>query len=115
MLLAWLVCDEHHVAPPRMDNSVTRKPVPTYRKYGGLLLPLTPVDTEGDSARIVQPPEADSNRRFGANTFGRDPSLVVPAVASPEEIVHAPGATTRTQEKILRSFKKILLPLVGRS
>jgi len=58
VLLAWLVCDEHHVAPPRMDNSVTRKAVPTYRKYGGLLLPLTPVDTKGDSARIVQPPDA---------------------------------------------------------
>ena len=94
------------MAPPRMDNSVTRKPVPTYRKYGGLLLPLTPVDTEGDSARIVQPPEADSNQRFGANTFGRDPSLVVPAVASPEEIVHAGELRQELKKKYLDRLRK---------
>ena len=73
-----------------MSNSGVRKPIATYREYGGLLLPLTPVDTKGASAkpestcvRQSESPEADLNH------FGRNPLPIVPVVASSEEIVRA--------------------------
>jgi hypothetical protein len=75
---------------PPMSNSGTRKPLPTYREYGGLLLPLTPVDAKGGSANPestyvaqAESPEADLNH------FGRNPPPVVPVVASPEEVRRA--------------------------
>ena len=81
-----------------MSNSIARKPLPSYREYGQQLMPITPVDTKGGSARIAHPRriarpsslEGSPHQRFGRSAFfGSDPSLIVPVIASPEDIRRA--------------------------
>ena len=75
-----------------MSSSVARKLLPTYRQYWRQLPPA-----KVESAQRLL--EASPNQRFGPSAFfGSDPSLIVPVIASPEDI--------RLAQELRRGIKK---------